>query len=177
MRNKRSPVLTCCPSVKLRSLMKPEIRATTSTLSIATTRPITKMHAATRNRPASLQLLTIYHSRTSFTHSMTPSKNKHLNLFRRFKLGIQGYLRIEYLRDWARRLGDQFGGCVARALQLKGKRHGKASGMCSSDQFFRVCTLLVFKARLVGIWRYGQDAGIRRKMAIACAAGTAPNCP
>ena len=92
---------------------------------------------------------------------MTPSKNKHLNLFRRFKLGIQGYLRIQYLGDWARllgvtgyfpelrfvevrhagvqrkrraadpktltfrlqadrRLGDQFGGCVARALQLKG---------------------------------------------------------
>src|SRR5690349_7540040 len=40
MRNKRSPVLTCCPSVKLRSFMKPEIRATTSTLSIAATRPM-----------------------------------------------------------------------------------------------------------------------------------------
>src|SRR5262249_25349662 len=39
MRNRRSPVLTCCPSVKLRSWMKPATRATTSTLLIALTRP------------------------------------------------------------------------------------------------------------------------------------------
>src|SRR6516165_9807618 len=47
MLNSRSPVLTCCPSVKLRSLMKPESRATTSTLSIATTRPMKSPVAVT----------------------------------------------------------------------------------------------------------------------------------
>src|SRR6266581_1042504 len=40
MRNRRSPALTCCPSVKCRSWMNPGTRATMSTLSIAVTRPM-----------------------------------------------------------------------------------------------------------------------------------------
>src|SRR6266699_570433 len=40
MRNRRSPVLTCWPSVKCRSWMNPGTRATMSTLSIAVTRPM-----------------------------------------------------------------------------------------------------------------------------------------
>src|SRR3974390_36748 len=40
MRKRRSPRLTFCPSTNVRSSMKPLIRATTSTLSIAVTRPM-----------------------------------------------------------------------------------------------------------------------------------------
>src|SRR3974390_281831 len=132
MLNSRSPVLTCCPSLKLRSLMKPETRATTSTLSIATTRPmkspvavtsrlatgvtvtagggapwavaalypVSKMQEANRNRPASGQLPAIVSLPIMRYSRYDMAKNGHLNLFPRFQLGIEGYLRIEDFRNW-----------------------------------------------------------------------------
>src|ERR1700758_551422 len=132
MLNSRSPVLTCWPSLKLRSLMKPETRATTSTLSIATTRPmkspvavtsrlttgvtvtagggplwaaaasypVRKMHAANRNRPARGQLLAIMSPTNKLHPQYDMIKGQTPDLFRRLQLGIQGYLRIEHLRDW-----------------------------------------------------------------------------
>src|SRR6516164_1959862 len=142
MRNKRSPVLTCCPSVKLRSLMKPEIRATTSTLSIATTRPmkspvavtsrlttgvtvtagggapwavaalypVSKMHAKKkekkRSRPASGQLVAIVSLRYKLHSQYDTIEEQTPDLFRRFQLGIQGYLRIEHLGNGTRLFGD-----------------------------------------------------------------------
>src|SRR6516162_6518380 len=138
MRNKRSPVLTCCPSVKLRSLMKPEIRATTSTLSIATTRPmkspvavtsrlttgatvtagggapwaaavshpVSKMHAENRSCPASGQLVAIVSLRYKLHSQYDTIEEQTPDLFRRFQLGIQGYLRIEHLGNGTRLFGD-----------------------------------------------------------------------
>src|SRR5215472_7929861 len=115
--------------------MKPDTRATTSTLSIATTRPmkspvavtsrlitgvtvtagggppwavaasypVTRMHAANRNRPASGQLLAIASPSNRFTFNpicQSADTLYLLHLLRRRQFGIERYLCIKHLGNW-----------------------------------------------------------------------------
>src|SRR5271166_4816061 len=74
-----------------------------------------------------------------------------------------------------RSLGRELGRRKACALQLKGERHGEASGMGGGDQLFGVGAPLVLEPGPERIRGLCEHAGIGGKIAAAVAARAAPN--
>src|SRR5277367_1313135 len=73
-----------------------------------------------------------------------------------------------------RGLSIELCGRVAGGLQLKGQRHGEASGVSGGDQLFGICAFFVLEAGPEEIRRRREYTGIRGKIAAAVATRAAP---
>src|SRR6185437_12129730 len=98
---------------------------------------------------------------------------RHLGAQRERGLADLEPLTLGLQRD--RGLGGELGGRVAGPLENEGERHGEAAGVSSRDQLLRIRPLLALEAGLEGIRGRGQDTGIAGQLALARAAGAAPD--